>query len=349
MPEHDPDSSVEKLLKRADEPPMIDPKARARILAHLQGQYATREDNAVSAQLPNATAEQDAEQRTDPGASQNSEKTDRIVNTIMGTSAEQKGEHNAEQNTDKSADKNANKHAPRSAHNDPPGQNVARRRWSPVGLGLAFAACLALLWGIPRLMRTPDAHAPGDSIARHSNDGARPLAITLADGSVAWLRSGATLEVLDTRRVHLEGEALLRVVDNREPFTVETQHGNAIATGEVLFKVGSKSTVIAVARGHARLVGDDKAELRTGETVTLRGTETPTIRAARRLTHLLAWAEPLYKDTKLASGPARRGNLLARDPATMAWATSEWPLPMRKLDVDVVIENGVARTTIDQT
>ncbi|HGG56265.1 MAG TPA: VWA domain-containing protein, partial [Nannocystis exedens] len=47
--------------------------------------------------------------------------------------------------------------------------------------------------------------------------------------------------------------------------------------------------------------------------------------------------------------PARRGNLLARDPATMAWATSEWPLPMRKLDVDVVIENGVARTTIDQT
>ncbi len=198
-------------------------------------------------------------------------------------------------------------------------------------------------------MRTPDANAPGNSIARHRNDSTQPQAVTLADGSVAWLRSGATLEVLDRRRVHLEGEALLRVVDDRKPFTVETQHGDAIARGEVLFKVGDDSTVIAVARGHARLVGDEKGQLRTGETVTLRGAETPTIRAARRLTHLLAWAQPLYKDTTSASGPARRGNLLARDPAMMAWTTLEWPLPMRKLDVDVVIENGVARTTIDQT
>ncbi len=344
MPEHNPDSSVEQLLKRAEEPPRIDPKARARILDRLRERDLTREHRPLTTQLADDDAKLNAEPSASEGqsASQNADpNAGRIVNTIMDKSADP--------NTDKTATWEADEHAAKSAHNDPPGADSNRRRWSPVGLGLAFAACLALLWGIPRLMRTPNANAPGDSIARHHNDGARPQAITLTDGSVAWLRSGATLEVLEARRVHLEGEALLRVVDNRDPFTVETQHGNAIARGEVLFKVGSKSTVIAVARGHARLVGDAKAELRSGETVTLRGAETPTIRAARRLTHLLAWAQPLYKDTTSASGPARRGNLLARDPAVMAWTTHEWPLPMRKLDVDVVIENGVARTTIDQT
>jgi hypothetical protein len=41
----------------------------------------------------------------------------------------------------------------------------------------------------------------------------------------------------------------------------------------------------------------------------------------------------------------RRGNLLARFPT---WP-GEWPLPVRVMDVDVYIEDGVARTTIDQT
>ncbi len=309
MPDHDPEHALDQLLRRADERPKIDPEARARILDRLRERRPAEAMKAAAADPPGDPRPESAEPTAD---------------------------------------------AP------PPAAEVIDlpdRRWSPVGLGLAFAACLALLWGIPRMMRDrPKGDVDGESLAQHTNTSDRPEAFTLADGSVAWLRSGASIEVLGRRQIRVTGEALLKVAEERRPFTVETAHGRAEARGEVLFRAEATKTLIAVARGQAELLdregndgSDGRDHLRAGEQVTLGEGDAPTITAGHRLTHLLGWAQPLFKDPAPSTGVARRGNLLARDPATMAWSTSEWPLPMRNLDVDVVIEDGVARTTLDQT
>ncbi|MEZ4383800.1 MAG: VIT domain-containing protein, partial [Nannocystaceae bacterium] len=234
-----------------------------------------------------------------------------------------------------------------------PAPQGPRRRWSPLGLALALAACLALFWGLPKLLLQSRAEDPlGDAIARHVADaGARPEAVALADGSVVWLRAGAAVDELDRRRIRVRGEVFLKVAAGRVPFVVETPQGAAQAAGELLIEAGDAQSKIAVARGRAELQGADTPRLRAGEQATLRADAAPEVSVARRLTHMLAWARPLLRENEPAPAVARRGNLVARDPNQAIWGSGagEWPLPIRRLDVDVVIEDGVARTTLDST
>ena len=67
-------------------------------------------------------------------------------------------------------------------------------------------------------------------------------------------------------------------------------------------------------------------------------------RPAPRISHLVAWARESLKEDELISEVSVRNGLIAIDPGGQ-----ESRLELREYTLDVYIENGVARTTIDQT
>lgn len=313
--DHDPERALDQLLAKAEAPPTIDPAARARILGRLREAVA-----APASADADAGADAIHAAGADAGALPSATRGDRT------RASSSRGEPEAERQP----------------------LPLRRRRWSPLGLGLALAACLALLWAGSRVLEERRrAPAEAEVIASHRNDGDRPTTVALSDGSLLWLRPGAALDELGRRQLRLiEGEAVIQVAADRTPFTVVTPHGSATARGEVLLRGEAASTLVAVIRGHAEVdEPGGRASLRAGEQATFSGPGAPEIAVAPRLTHLLAWARPLIERGGPAPGAVRRGNLLARDP----WWAGEWPMPIRRLDVDVVIDGGVARTTIDQT
>lgn len=233
------------------------------------------------------------------------------------------------------------------------GRKGQARRWSPVGLGLAFAACLGLLWAAPRLLqRTP--RAPAEAIA-HVAEGARPEVLPLGDGAELWLRSGAAVDTFEGEgRLRLRaGEALLRGAPGAGARVIEAAAGSVKVTGGDLLvgiegataEAAGEVLAVAVLRGEAEVTGaGGSLVLRAGEAAVVRPGAPPERREAPRLSHAIAWARPLLADE---AGPSaiRAGNLLARDP----WWAGEWPLPIRRLGVDVYVEDGVARATFDQS
>lgn len=243
--------------------------------------------------------------------------------------------------------------APASPPKDPLPMPPRRNRPRTLAAAtLALAASGALVWGGARLLRGgPSGHVPGDSLTVHRNDGGRPQTVALADGSTAILRAGAELRELGARRLELvAGEVLLDVRPGAGAFTVV-----AAASGEVevrgtkflLRRAADTGEVFAgVLRGEVRLRGGaGETTLLAGESGVLSPKTAPARRPAPRLSHEVAWARDALADPTDDLKAVRRGNLLARFPN---WP-GEFPLDVRTMDVDVVVENGVARTTIDQT
>ncbi len=235
-------------------------------------------------------------------------------------------------------------------------------RWTTTAYSVAVAASALLVWGATRDYSPSDAvpgglsltTGPEDHVSKVSpgstleNPGKRPLVFTLADGSTAILREGAALRVTSPRRLELlRGEALLDVVPGERTFTVGTPAGEVEVRGtKFLLRQEAETLLTGVLRGEVRLfnkAGD--ATLLAGEAGTLSPGTGPARRPGERLSHELQWARDALQDPSEELGAVRRGNLVARLPT---WP-SEWPLPVRVMDVDVYIEDGVARTTIDQT
>jgi len=217
---------------------------------------------------------------------------------------------------------------------------------------LSIAAAGALAWTGYRFFaaeRDPSAVSP-DSYALHRNDGQRPLTVTLADGSTAILRAGAAVQQHGPRRLELvEGEVLLDVVPGEGTFKITAAAGDIEVRGtKFLLRQQDRAELIAgVLRGEVRLFnGAGEAILHAGEAGKLSPGTAPQRHQAERLSHEVAWARDALVDPTDELKAVRRGNLLARFPN---WEGREWPLPVRSMDVDVYVENGVARTTIDQT
>lgn len=228
-----------------------------------------------------------------------------------------------------------------------------RRSVSIAGVAAALLALIVIAWVLglgQRLVEHDD--APEFASTQHRNDALAPRRVALADGSVALLRAGAVLDELAPRHLRLiGGEVLLDVVDAAEPLLVETPTGRALVLGtRLLLRQDGERTFAAVVQGEAKLV-DRAGELllHGGEQALLTGSA-PLALAGRRLTHELEWAKPLLADAD-AHEPMRRGNLIARVPrwTGQVGPSPEWPLPIRAMTVDVVIEGGQVRTTIDQT
>lgn len=215
-------------------------------------------------------------------------------------------------------------------------------------LGLAVAG--SFVWIGVDLLRGEQAGSSASQVAVYHNEGARPQVIALADGSTAILRAGAEIREVGSRTIELVGgEVLLDVVPREGAFTVASPAGDVEVRGTkfvLRHDAGSRELFAGVLRGEVRLASaGGEAVLQAGEAASMSPGTAPARRPAPRLSHEVQWARDAIVDPTDELKAVRRGNLLARFPN---WP-GEFPLPVRTMDVDVVVENGVARTTIDQT
>jgi len=133
-------------------------------------------------------------------------------------------------------------------------------------------------------------------------------------------------------------------------FVVETPARRLTALGtKFSVSVAEKQTDVAVVQG--RVKADDVAEpLRAGQRTTLTsaaGAEDPDIQPAPRMAELLYWTRDLLAAAEPVLVPA---SAYSGGAVTVKSSDgTERPLTLRRYHVDVHIEDGFARTTIDQT
>lgn len=205
--------------------------------------------------------------------------------------------------------------------------------------GVIAIAAGTFLWLRPE---TPELAA-----ITYENPGPAPREIALRDGSRATLDSGAVLVERAPRDLQLvKGEAIFDVRGEKSRFSVETKQGRADALGTRFWvHAADDASTVAVAKGRVELAGakGEPAILRAGEQGTLRGGK-PETSPAPRISHLFSFARAT-EPAAATDAPQRKGTLTGRDPR---WRREE-PLDLRSFDVDVHVEDGFARTTIDQT
>ncbi|MCE9555693.1 MAG: FecR domain-containing protein [Planctomycetes bacterium] len=189
--------------------------------------------------------------------------------------------------------------------------------------------------------------------------------VALPDGSVVCLNENTTLRTLADRRVALDAGEIYLDVAPRTPgapvatktttpkpegtFVVETPARRLTALGtKFSVTVADKQTDVAVVQGRVR--ADKVAEpLSAGQRASLKdvGDDPAEIQSAPRLAELLYWTRDLMAAAEPVLVPA---SSYAGGAVTVKSSTgAEEPLSLRRYHVDVHIEDGFARTTIDQT
>ncbi|MBL8796427.1 MAG: FecR domain-containing protein, partial [Planctomycetia bacterium] len=172
--------------------------------------------------------------------------------------------------------------------------------------------------------------------------------VTLSDGSVLYLNQNSLVRVAGDRQLLLErGEVFIDVMPQQSgsQFVVRAGQRDVTALG-TKFSVrndGQGQSGVVVAQGKVK-VSDYAEPLTTGQQLVF-GNDQAT--SAVRTSHLLDWtrdlmaasATPLVPDSKYTGGA-----LVAVDTNGQ-----EAKLSLRKYHVDVFIEDGFARTVIDQT
>jgi hypothetical protein len=175
---------------------------------------------------------------------------------------------------------------------------------------------------------------------------------TLADGSTYVAAPGGKVTVISARHVRVEGAALLDVAPGKGTFTVDTARGRVEVLGTRFYVDGeAERTIAAVVRGEVKLATDaGEVLLHAGEQGIAEAGRAPVRGPAPRLSELVSWAKGARHEDK-TSEPVHHGTLFARDPGIRShppWG-HEYPLPIAKLGVDVVVEDRVARVALDQT
>ncbi len=220
-----------------------------------------------------------------------------------------------------------------------------------VRITLCAAAALILGWCLTRLASRPEREGtPAESRSLVSTlvAGEPVLKRTLPDGTVLIARRGANFAVGEPRRLRLDaGDVYLIVAKSDSPFIVQTPHGKATATGTRFAASVGIETVVDVAQGIVRLLSEwGEVELSPGEEGVLSPSQQPRREPAPRISYQVNWArEALAQAKRLVPTEKRQaGELVAVDPSGQ-----DVRLSLRKYLVDVYVEDGLARTTVDQT
>jgi ferric-dicitrate binding protein FerR (iron transport regulator) len=182
--------------------------------------------------------------------------------------------------------------------------------------------------------------------------------VTLPDGTVVYADQGTRLALTGPRMLKLAaGEVFVEVAQQKHadgkavPFVVETADRTVTALGtKFAVRAADSGGGVLVTQGKVRVSGQEKL-LAAGDQI---GSQVKTGRLARglitpapRATYALAWARDLMADATPTLVPASEhagGALVAVDPAGQ-----ELKFSLRKYHIDVHVEDGFARTTIDQT
>jgi tetratricopeptide (TPR) repeat protein len=170
--------------------------------------------------------------------------------------------------------------------------------------------------------------------------------VLLPGGSVLFLNENTTAKLDALNGLSLsQGEVYLEVANGaKTPFVVKTPKRDVSAAGAHLaVRTAKAGTAVLVVRGQAKVSGH-KQPVHAGE---LLAPGEATVATALRVSHALDWTRELQIAAESPLVPASNyagGALLAIDPHGQ-----ETKLSLRKFHIDVHIEDGFARTTIDQT
>jgi ferric-dicitrate binding protein FerR (iron transport regulator)/tetratricopeptide (TPR) repeat protein len=180
----------------------------------------------------------------------------------------------------------------------------------------------------------------------HTRPGERRRAV-LPDGSVIYVNQDTTVTLDQARHLNLtSGEVFVEVTPVRDgvgPFLVETPKRGVTAVGtKFAVRAAAEATSVLVTQGAVTASGHDGL-IRAGSELSPEGTVSDAPRASYRLD----WTRDLMAeaDTPLVPGSEFGGGALVAVDASGQQAK----LSLRRYHVDVHIEDGFARTTIDQT
>jgi ferric-dicitrate binding protein FerR (iron transport regulator) len=172
--------------------------------------------------------------------------------------------------------------------------------------------------------------------------------VTLPDGSILFVDAESEVAVEDERLLRVESGSVYVEVepDPERPFRVLTPTRELTALGtRFAVDVEDGATRLLVTHGVVQAAGVDRV-VRTGERLVERD-GTAFVESGGRTSHEIAWTRDLIAAAAsplVPSSDFEGGALIAMDP----WG-QETRLSLRKYHVDVHIEDGFARTTIDQT
>lgn len=191
----------------------------------------------------------------------------------------------------------------------------------------------------------------GDTVETNSNQRRR---LALPDRSILFVNTGTQAIIESPRHVHVtRGEVFVEVVpqfdaEQRTPFEVTTPQRTVTALG-TKFSVSAapQKTDVLVTQGKVKVSGQP-AILKAGQQLTARGdSESPTtVESSPRASAALDWTRDLIcaAVSILPDNQYAGGAIITVDPSGQ-----EMKLSLRKYHIDVHIEDGFARTTIDQT
>lgn len=196
----------------------------------------------------------------------------------------------------------------------------------------------------------PERLLVGQTIRTAARERRRAL---LPDGSVLYLNEQSTVALTADRKVALHrGQLFVEVtpanISDHGPFVVETPDRSVTALGtKFAVSTGEKETEVLVTQGKVKVSG--ASEIVTGGQIaaTEKTASEVTIDAAPRASQALSWTRELMAAAETSIVPRSEhdgGSLIVVDPSGQ-----EMKLSLRKFHVDAHIEDGFARTTIDQT
>ena len=185
--------------------------------------------------------------------------------------------------------------------------------------------------------------------------------VTLPDGSVLSINEQSTVTIVGPRRIKLlAGELFVEVVPaglsgdggpnaNHDRFVVETPKREVTALGtKFVVKAEGQATNVIVTQGKVQVSGVAEVVEVGHELITdLAGSNSVEMRPARRSAYVVEWVKDLMAAAGSLVVPTSEhagGTITVVDPQGQ-----EMKLSLRKFHVDVHIEDGFARTTIDQT
>ena len=176
--------------------------------------------------------------------------------------------------------------------------------------------------------------------------------VTLLDGSVLSINEQSRVTISGKRRVKLlAGEVFVEVMptNSSERFVVETPHRTVTALGtKFVVKTQEEATSVVVTQGKVQVSGVDEVIPAGQELIAdLNESKSAELRPAKRSAYVVEWVKDLMAAAGSIVVPTSEhagGTVTVVDPNGQ-----EMKLSLRKFHVDVHIEEGFARTTIDQT
>lgn len=197
---------------------------------------------------------------------------------------------------------------------------------------------------------TPDRLAVGQTLRTAARERRQVL---LPDGSVLYLNEQSTIALTANRTVSLHrGQLFVEVTPasaaGQQPFIVETPDRSVTALGtKFAVSTGDQDTEVLVTQGRVRISGSEDL-VTGGQVATAKEKEADvTIDASPRASQALSWTRELIAAAEPPLIPQNEhegGSLVVVDPSGQ-----ETKLSLRKFHVDAHLEDGFARTTIDQT